>query len=145
MEASPVQPKTVSHVLGEIAWLMSQSAIHRQLFISDLEWFAMPAVLLEQFRTYPGPNGPAAVVFWASVSDEVDARLEREGGRLRPDEWKGGENLWIIEVVSPFGGGEEIVADLQQNVFQGRRFKFHETNAQGRSVRTVEPAAGGPH
>jgi hypothetical protein len=33
--------KKVSEVLGEIVWLMSQSPLHKQFFISDLEWFVM--------------------------------------------------------------------------------------------------------
>ena len=46
----PVQPaaqspKTVSQVLGEITWLLSQSPLHKNLFISDLEWMVMPALL----------------------------------------------------------------------------------------------------
>ncbi|MCW8344268.1 toxin-activating lysine-acyltransferase, partial [Stenotrophomonas sp. SG1] len=54
-------PKTVAQMLGEITWLMTQSPIHKQLFIGDLEWFAMPAILVEQFRIFYGPNSPAAV------------------------------------------------------------------------------------
>ncbi|TCS01254.1 toxin-activating lysine-acyltransferase, partial [Caulobacter sp. BK020] len=57
--------KTVSQVLGEITWLLTQSPLHKSLFIGDLEWFAMPAILLEQFRIWNGPNSPAAVAFWA--------------------------------------------------------------------------------
>jgi hypothetical protein len=36
--------KTMSAVLGEIVWLMSQSPLPKQFFISDLEWFAMTFV-----------------------------------------------------------------------------------------------------
>ena len=35
--------KTMSAVLGEIVWLMSQSPMHKQFFISDLEWPAAKA------------------------------------------------------------------------------------------------------
>lgn len=35
--------KTMSAVLGEIVWLMSQSQIHKPFFISDLEWPAAQA------------------------------------------------------------------------------------------------------
>jgi len=30
--------KTTAAVLGEIVWLMSQSRLHKQFFIQDLEW-----------------------------------------------------------------------------------------------------------
>lgn len=131
-ESSP--PKTVSQMLGEITWLMSQSPLHRQLFISDLEWFAMPALLHEQYRVFYGPNAPAAVALWASVSDEVQARLENGAMKLRPDEWRSGDHVWLIELVAPFGGVDEILADLAANVFLGRSFRYHTTTPEGARV-----------
>ncbi len=140
-QASP--PKTVSHVLGEIVWLMSQSPVHKQLFISDLEWFCMPAILLEQFRIFNGPNAPAAVAFWAQVSEETENRLIAGGGRLRPDEWKGGDRLWLIELVAPFGAQDEILADLKTSVFAGKSFRFHRAAQDGRRVvETISPDCG---
>lgn len=139
---NPHQPpqKTLSHALGEITWLMTQSPQHKQLFIGDLEWFCMPALLHEQFRIYNGPNSPAAVALWAFVSDETEARLQSDGPKLRPEEWNGGENPWLIELVAPFGGQEEILADLAVTAFSGRTFKFHHVKSGRRSVATFDPA-----
>lgn len=39
--------KRTSEVLGEIVWLMSQSPLHKQYFISDLEWPAAQAAKQE--------------------------------------------------------------------------------------------------
>lgn len=134
--------KTVSQVLGEITWLLTQSPLHKQLFIGDLEWFAMPAILLEQFRIWNGPSSPAAVAFWAFVSEETEARLEGGAHKLRADEWQAGDRLWLIELVSPFGGVDEILADLSASVFPGRPFKFHNVGPDGqRRVSTYPPAA----
>ena len=139
--ADPVRPaKTVAQMLGEIVWLMTQSPVHKQLFIGDLEWFCMPAILLEQFRIFYGPQSPAAVALWASVSDDTQARLMAGGYKLRPDEWKNGDNLWLIELVAPFGAQDEIITDLKTNIFPDRPFRFHNINAEGqRVVTTVEP------
>ncbi len=132
--------KTVAQMLGEIVWLMTQSPAHKQLFISDLEWFCLPAILLEQFRIFYGPQSPAAVALWAAVSDETQERLTSGGYKLRPDEWRNGENLWLIELVAPFGAQDEILSDLKSSIFPGKSFKFHQINAQGqRVVVTVEP------
>lgn len=131
--------KTVAQMLGEITWLMSQSPIHKQLFIGDLEWFAMPAILLEQFRIFYGPNAPAAVALWANVSEETETRLKAGANKLRPDEWQGGDRLWLIELVAPFGGQDEILADLSASVFSGRPFSFHTATPDGqRVVKTYE-------
>lgn len=137
---APTPHKTVAQMLGEIVWLMTQSPIHKQLFIGDLEWFAMPAVLLEQFRIFYGPNAPAAVALWAFVSEETEQRLEGGAHKLRPDEWRAGDRPWLIELVAPFGAEEEILADLSKSVFDARPFRFHTSNAQGqREVKTYEP------
>lgn len=141
-DIAPNPPKTVSHVLGEIVWLMSQSPVHKQLFISDLEWFCMPAIILEQFRIFNGPNSPAAVAMWASVSEETEQRLLAGGNKLRPDEWNNGDRKWLIELVAPFGAVDEIMVDLRASVFAGTGFKFHQTTPGGlREVTTVAAAA----
>ncbi len=137
----PFQPKTVSQVLGEVTWLLTQSPIHKQLFIGDLEWFVMPPLLLEQFRIFYGPKPPnappeatptpAAVALWAFVSPETDARLEAGAHKLRVDEWKAGQQPWLIELIAPFGAQEEIIRDLALNVFKDRPFKFHMTGKDG--------------
>ena len=132
--------KTVAQVLGEVVWLLSQSSSHKQLFISDLEWFCMPPLLLEQFRIYNGPDRPAAVALWAKVSDATQARLLEGGGRLRPDEWRNGEHPWLMELVAPFGGQDEILRDLGAQVFAGEPFRFHQMTPQGtRAVREYRP------
>ncbi|MBX9803520.1 MAG: toxin-activating lysine-acyltransferase [Caulobacteraceae bacterium] len=138
--ATNPSPKTVSQVLGEIVWLMSQSPIHKQLFIGDLEWFAMPAIVLEQFRIFHGPNTPAAVAFWAYVSEETEKRLQSGADKLRPDEWKGGDRPWLIELVAPFGATEEILADLSKTVFGDKAFRYHSVNSNGQRVVSVYEA-----
>src|SRR5262245_21689708 len=67
--------KKVSEVLGEIVWLMSQSPLHKQFFISDLEWLVMAPVLLQQFRLFYDRDKPIGVAFWATVNAEVEVRL----------------------------------------------------------------------
>lgn len=132
--------KTVSHVLGEITWLMSQSQVHKSMFISDLEWMVMPCVLLEQFRVYYGPNSPAAVAIWATVSDETDQALREGRSKLRPDEWKSGDNPWLIELIAPFGAQDEILDDLSKVIFEGKPFSYHTVKDGVRIVETKTQA-----
>lgn len=129
--------KKVSEVLGEIVWLMSQSPLHKQFFISDLEWFVMTPVLLQQFRLFYDQTKPIGVAFWATVNDEVEERLAVGTTRLRPQDWKSGDRLWVVEVIAPFGGAEEMVKDLKAKVFPQREMKFLTTGAQGRQVKAI--------
>jgi cytolysin-activating lysine-acyltransferase len=136
----PFQPKTVSQVLGEIVWLLTQSPLHKQMFLTDLEWFVMPAILLEQFRLFYGPAPkqegatpmPAACAIWAFVGPETATRLEGGAHKLAPHEWKVADGeAWLIELIAPFGAQEEILRDLAANVFKDREFKFHMVGADG--------------
>lgn len=134
--------KTVSQVLGEITWLLTQSPVHKQLFIGDLEWFVMPAVLLEQFRIFNGPQHPVGVALWATVSEETESRLVDGAHKLRPDEWKNGDRPWLIELIAPFGGQEEIMSDFSSNIFPDRSFKYHRVTPEGaREVAEFPPNA----
>jgi cytolysin-activating lysine-acyltransferase len=124
--------KKMSEVLGEIVWLMSQSTLHKQFFISDLEWFVMTPLLLQQFRLFYAKDRPLGVAFWGFVSEEVEERLKTGTSRLRPQDWKSGDRLWVVEVIAPFGGAEEMVKDLKAKVFKDREVKFLGLTREGR-------------
>lgn len=136
-DASAKKP-TVSHMLGEVTWLMSQSPLHKHFAVGDLEWMVMPAILLEQFRVFHGEKSPVGFALWANLSENAEQRLNDmamagQGARLRPDEWKSGERLWLVELVAPFATAENkliesMVADLSQNVFPDRVIKMHVTD-----------------
>ena len=129
--------KKVSEVLGEIVWLMSQSPLHKHVFISDLEWRVMTPILLQQFRLFYDRQKPLGVIFWASVSEEVEARLAAGTTRMRPQDWKSGDRLWVVEAIAPFGGAEEMVKDLKAKVFPGREIKALAVGAKGKGVRKL--------
>jgi cytolysin-activating lysine-acyltransferase len=129
--------KKTSEVLGEITWLMSQSPLHKQLFISDLEWLVMTPMMLQQFRLFYDQSKPVGVVFWASVSEEVEARLAAGNARMRPQDWSG-DRLWMVEVIAPFGKGEEMIRDLKTQVFVSRQMKTLTVTHNGPEVRTFE-------
>lgn len=131
--------QTVSDIFGQATWLMTQSRGHRNMFISDLEWMLMPAILLRQFRLFPGKNQPLGIALWAQLSDDVSQRLET-GGRLKPEDWKSGSNLWLVELLAPFGQQEAMINDLKGSIFKGKQFKMHATDKDG--VRRVITMAG---
>ncbi len=131
-EAPEGHAKTVSAVLGEIVWLMSQSPIHKQFFISDLEWFVMTPILHKQFRLFYAKDRPIGVVLWAYVNDEVAKRLADGTSKLRPQDWKWGDQLWVVEVIAPFGGPEAKIKNLKEHVFADKEIRYLTTTADGK-------------
>ena len=106
-QAEPA-PKTVSQVLGEITWLMTQSPRHKAIALGHLEWLVMPAILLRQFRLFYKGEQPVGVALWALADDLVAKRIDAGDKRLTAVEWKSGTNKRIVELVAPFGGEAEM-------------------------------------
>ncbi len=129
--------RTVAGVLGEITWLMTQSPNHKGFFISDLEWMIMVPVMLQQFRLFYNKDKPIGVALYARVNDEVEERLKSGSARLRPQDWKSGDKLWIVEIIAPFGGHEAMMTDFKQRLFKDTDVHFLMRSAKGNEVRTV--------
>ena len=108
-------------LLGEVSWLMTRSPTHKFAFLTDLEWLVMPPLAMGQARLYRNDKGdPIAFASWALVSDEVDQRLTNRNGKLRPADWRSGPHPWIIDLIAPFGGVDEVVKAVFATVFSGK-------------------------
>ncbi|MBZ0104457.1 MAG: toxin-activating lysine-acyltransferase [Sulfuricella denitrificans] len=104
-------------LLGPITWLMMQKGATRHAFVADLEWRIMPPLALDQAKLYMRDDAPLAFVSWALLSEEVVARYRQAPYRLAPGDWKSGEQVWIIDIIAPFGGSEDVLKDLRENRF----------------------------
>ncbi len=132
---------TVSHVFGEITWLLSQSPRHSDVAVGDLGWRVMPAIPLRQFHIFREGVRPVGVALWGFVSESVEARLAAgpltRAHPLNEGDWASGGRLWLVELVAPFATAENrhievMFGDLLTGPFQGREFR----------VRSVDPATG---
>ncbi len=142
---------TVSHMLGEMTWLLTQSPLHRAMVIGDLEWLVMPALIAEQFYVFRDGERPIGLALWARTTQDGEAKLSRgmiePANRLALEEWTGGDRLWLVDLVAPFGTDENhhrevMMADLIAGPLAGQAFSFHRTDVDGRrTVQRVEAGA----
>lgn len=132
-------------MLGPALWLYARDARKRYTFVADQDWLVMPPLVLDQCKLYMKGEIPWAFCTWALVSDEIDARLRSAVPKIAPHEWKSGAHLWLIDVVAPFGGVEELIADLGQTNFAGKKFMALLPKGDGgvdvREYAAVAPAA----
>ena len=117
------QQLEISSILGTVAALMIDSSMHQHFFLADMKWLVIPPIHLRQFRIFRRDNHPFAYVSWAMLSEEAGERLKQGNHRLRPDEWRSGDQAWIIDLIAPFGGHEEVLKDLKRNVFQDTKVR----------------------
>jgi cytolysin-activating lysine-acyltransferase len=100
---------------------MTVSKVHRDLPIREIEARVSPAVLLQQFRIYLKGKQPSAFLSWAAVSDEVKARFDAGNTTLAAHEWRSGENIVVVECVSPFADRAEIEKQFMASIIKQPR------------------------
>lgn len=146
-------PPTVSHLLGEMTWLLTQSPLHRSLAIGDLEWLVMPALIHRQFYLFRDGDQPVGLALWAKCGPHARAKLE--GGMIQPEnrlsleEWTSGDEIWLVDLIAPFATTENrqreiMFADLISGPLKGQAFNFHQTDPKTgkRTVQKVSADAG---
>jgi cytolysin-activating lysine-acyltransferase len=118
------QDKTIANVLGEIVWLMARSPGHSKLTIGEVEAHIMPAIDAVQFRVFHAGDKVIGAALWAFATPEVAQRLAGGDNRLAPADWSGGDELWIVDLVAPFGAEHVMLEDLKEGLFKTRDMKF---------------------
>lgn len=91
-----------SRTLGQVTWLMGLSDAHKDLPVRALEGRVQTPLMFKQVRVFTKGKQPIAAVIWASVSNEIEAALEHPDFVMDLNHWRSGENLVIVDIVSPF-------------------------------------------
>lgn len=131
-----------SLAFAQIISVLMRSPLYKHYTLADLEWLVLPPLLTGQFSVAEGsaeeggPRFPMAVALWASVSTDVDRRLSENLNtqlRLRPDEWRSGEALWLVDVVGDGRVVQQFVAQLAGTTFKGRSVKCRRIGPTGKA------------
>ncbi len=125
--------------------LFLRSPAHRHYTLADLEWSLLPALQLNQFMAAEAklPDGqtvPLALVLWARVSPEVDARLSAAPShpiRLHPNEWQSGDVIWIVDAVGEPKAVQHCIDALAKTVFRQKQFKM--LSREGEKLVAIQP------
>ncbi|WP_157218312.1 toxin-activating lysine-acyltransferase [Flavisphingomonas formosensis] len=127
---APVGAPTVSHMLGEMTWLLTQSPLHRALSIGDLEWLIMRRSSTSNSMCFGMATGRRARAL-GQVRCEAEAKLDRgmiePANRLSLEQWRSADRIWLVDLIAPFANAqnkhrEVMLADLIAGPLKGRAF-----------------------
>lgn len=107
---------TFAQVMGNAVWLMTMSKAHRDLPIRVVEDLISPAILIKQFRLFSKDKQPVAFLIWASVSDEVKAKIDAGGYTLHLSDWRSGPHVVVLDCISPFNPREQFEKQFQSSL-----------------------------
>lgn len=155
--------KAISTAFGDIVSVLMRTEPFHALNLKDLEWLVMPALRTGQFALAHGDprapenrgddadganskplDVPIAVVLWAFVSDDVDARLRAAPPndgilRLAPNEWRGGNTPWIIAAAGVPQALRAILGHMTTQVFQDAPANILVGDGKTQQVRKLLP------
>ena len=130
-------PATLGQTFGEMVWLLTQSPLHKELKLKDLEWLLMPPLMLGQARIFRAGPQPVGLALWAYLTSE-EAEALGKAGRLDPNGWRHGTDvmdiikaekagkpvdltppavkegeleLWLVDLVCPFATPQNKLAE----------------------------------
>ena len=137
-----------SLALTQIIGVLMRSQHYRQYTLGDLDWLVIPPVLAGQFRIgevktkKDGATLPVAVLLWAKVSPEVDARLTSSDDpaiRLSPQEWTSGDILWLTHAAGEPRFVRHLLKQISETVFKGLEVKTRARGEDGKVVVQLLP------
>lgn len=113
----------------------------RDSSLRSLQWRVWSPVKLRQVEfLYDGRGIAIGFVSWAFLTDEVAQLLVEDSSyRLDISEWNEGDQLWIIDFVSPSGGARSLWQRFRQlHVPGARRLRAMRVYTNGRQRRLVD-------
>lgn len=77
-------------------------------------------------------QAPLGVAIWPHLSAEAEAKIDR-GQKLELGDWKSGDRLWLLELISPFANEQNklthaMMFDLMSGPFKTSPFRLHRTD-----------------
>jgi cytolysin-activating lysine-acyltransferase len=51
------------------------------------------------------------------LSKDIEEEMIKGRRKLKPHEWRTGDQPWLIDLIAPFGGGDEFLVHLRDKVF----------------------------
>ena len=66
---------------------------------NDLRLYLMPSLNLKQCKKFYDGDKLVGFVNWAYIHDLTEKRFKKMG-KIKASEWKSGNNLWLVEIVS---------------------------------------------
>lgn len=123
-----------------LAFLYLRSPRYADWPVKALRLVMQPPIDLKQARLFFHDGIPRGACTWAHLGDEAEAELVR-GELLTPAQWRSGPNLWLMDIVAPYGqgsGGQMLRVFMRGLPEKILRFRYMRVDANGKLRKIVD-------
>ena len=100
--------------LEKVFYIMSQCAIFKDMRLGEIQRLILPPMRLGQYRIYNDKEVPLGYAGWALLSDELSEGYKNNTYNIQAQDWDSGNNLWLINILCPRGGGSVALRRLDK-------------------------------
>ncbi len=125
---------------GDLAFLYLRTDRYRDMTLAQARQIIQPPIDHMQYRVFRIDRVPRMALTWAYLSDGAEMRLVL-GEVLGAAEWASGPNVWLMDLVAPYGRGTGRVAlrwFLDNLPRTKARIRYLKPGACGRPQKLVE-------
>jgi hemolysin-activating ACP:hemolysin acyltransferase len=98
-----IQAKELENPVYEALKLFNMSEIHRYWSVADLDRLLIPPLEIDQCIFASRNNSIIGFCTWGLFSNRVSNGFANRSHLLQREDWKSGDNLWIVDLISPYG------------------------------------------
>ncbi len=88
---------------GDYLFLAERSPRHTGMDVGSFAASIVPPVMGDQYKVFRFDGVPRGIFTWALLSPDAERRYVT-GEALRPEDWRSGDHLWIIDLIAPYHG-----------------------------------------
>lgn len=125
----------IHSTFGQVVMAMTAVPRYRHQSVADLTHMVMEPLIRDRVAIAspkatdenPAPASLAGIAIWASVSEEVNGKIQEQikSGtfpvRLKPEDWTSGDITWLLDVIAPSQKlSTSVLANFRQVVKEGQ-------------------------
>ncbi|MEL7214345.1 MAG: toxin-activating lysine-acyltransferase [Pseudomonadota bacterium] len=133
-------------VYGTLVFLASFDLRHKHRTARQMEdAFLRPAKLGLTRIWRDGSGAPAAAMTFAYLDSPREALLQEGRALVSDEDWMSGNNLWVIDFLSPFTNARKLLLHFAKKGTGGRVFSYlrHDLDGNVRHHSTCAPDGAG--
>lgn len=115
-------------LIADVICLMLDSQVYLVDSLYDIKKNLVAPIFKDQALIMVRGDKVVAYCSWAFLSDEAEARYIENSNSLEITDWTSGENIWLIDVVSPYGDAVKLLNYTKRLSevfgFKGSRLRF---------------------
>lgn len=123
--------RTLCGVVG----LMARSPIHRVYSVADIERLIVPPLRARQAIVVEERGHIVGFGSVALLTEEAQQGYRDGKRRIKAEDWSAGQNIWLIDVVAPYGHAAHVTKALRHELrdrgFAGEYVNFRRNKGTG--------------